>query len=44
VTPLLTEIGVLIVIAPPTSKTTMRLPALTASRSDPVPESLRFVT
>src|SRR5690606_9670314 len=31
-------------MTPPTSKTTMRLGALTASRNDPGPESFRFVT
>jgi hypothetical protein len=39
-----TDTGVARLIYPPTVKTTMRFPALTASRNDPVPESARVVT
>ena len=36
--------GEWIVMRPPTSNTTVRLPALTASRNDPAPLSFRLVT
>jgi len=41
---LLAETGVLNVIVPPTSNTTMRDPVPTASRNDPAPESANVVT